>query len=104
LTQLQALRDATLQPLRVACATARLDIDNPYADTRTARLTAFLTPGHSVVRFGVPRGTPKAGPQVLAATLTEETFAPFADAAARAVSGELLSGVIAPPCALGTGP
>lgn len=149
--QLQALRDATLRPLRVTCATDRLDVDNPYPDTRTALLTAFVTPGtptpadllaagapsptrvlvsypdgstarlsvtaapiriekllalspgHSVVRFGVPRGTPQTGPQVAQATLTEGAFAPFADATSRLASGGPASGLVAPPCALGAG-
>jgi len=124
--QLQALRAATLYPLRLSCATGRLTVVNPSATTQRAVLDARVTGagGAGALRLSVdgvrlprahgkrlrlrlalaPGTTPisvSAGPG--AASAPPKLIAPTVIAGAfepftRGVAGGPMTGIVGPPC------
>lgn len=125
--QLQALRDATLAPLRLGCATGLLTVVNPGRATRTASLTGRLSgQGQGVLRMTFSSGGASAtayGPQprILRVSIRlppgqtrirltvlgpgAQLFAPTILESAFAPFGLLAStslrvGIVGPPCGL----
>ncbi|MGI8412067.1 MAG: hypothetical protein ACR2LV_04475 [Solirubrobacteraceae bacterium] len=103
--QLTLLRDATLHPLRTACAAGGLTLINPSPAARAVTLTVHLlsgavgngvtsrrglrlAPGRSFVRIA----------HVSFATLTDDALMPFARAGGR-LGGALVVGLTGPACA-----
>jgi hypothetical protein len=121
--QVAALRDAVLHPLRLTCAPGRLTIVNPSAGPARATVTAAvagagggsttvtvggravtigsdrrlrvpvtLAPGRTNVTLAGP--TSSAALRLVAPTVIDDAFAPFAHGAA----GSPMTGIVGPPC------
>jgi hypothetical protein len=124
--QMEALRNAVLHPLRLTCAPGRLSIFNPGLTAHTATLIGQATGGGQLgLAVSAPKGatstlqvarasgaisepitvppgmtrvsiTGQAGAQLIAPTVLDGAFDPFAGSSATATA--IRPGILGPPC------